>query len=687
MQGSDGRGLNNSPYGGTAPSKLNVVVNDGTLNAIVNESVRSFDGALQHPTFHEDEMLSWLHYPVDDSLDKGYCSDLFGDLPNPSVQIVKHSFNQLGLRSQDVPFTTAGSTFCGLLSQNPGVQAMNSSTAFSENIREAVESCGSGPAEARCRVAGADAAVVAGRDRAADFTSHFGAEVLSRLDSEVKVLSKKRAAVWPSLPLASPSHGGSSLNVTLRPSDMESGMSLNPSQGSSQPYISFTGQATAQFPALKSLDTATFFTPSVPVGRHGATNFSLFSGPVVDTKASLHMVGGSSGPTNVERVRQQCGQLGTFQEPAAIRIPHMQLGASQSDRMQARRLPPPPPPPLRLPLPPRSYSSSVELKKSVGTQVRGPPLPPCPPTSVPETREGMSLCKGNVTNSRMSNSAIVSSEKVLETLEITADQTVTSPSRCSASSTEKCGKEIHMTNKRGKLSIGDDFEYQSEDIEEMVNNEKAPFNAKRVRTAEMHNQSEKRRRVKINDKLKTLQELIPNANKPDRASLLDAVIEYVKLLQSQLQAMSIRTGIGLPSWMIPNMSMQHLQMPALPQINSGMVDLGMGMRMGMGLMDVNSAAVGTGCMIMPMPQFPGQPSFGHSPHAAGLQPCDHLQIPGIMNPYNLYLAPSQVQPASMNLNMNQNVVTYNAYMQQQQLQVQLQQLHQLHGDIGRKSSK
>nr|CAA8287606.1 Unknown [Brassica napus]CAA8392218.1 Unknown [Brassica napus]CAA8403875.1 Unknown [Brassica napus] len=58
---------------------------------------------------------------------------------------------------------------------------------------------------------------------------------------------------------------------------------------------------------------------------------------------------------------------------------------------------------------------------------------------------------------------------------------------------------------------------------------------KRSRAAETHNISERRRREKINEKMKALQELIPRCNKTDKASMLEDAIEYVKSLQMQIQ--------------------------------------------------------------------------------------------------------------------------------------------------------
>ncbi|PWA77304.1 myc-type, basic helix-loop-helix (bHLH) domain-containing protein [Artemisia annua] len=69
--------------------------------------------------------------------------------------------------------------------------------------------------------------------------------------------------------------------------------------------------------------------------------------------------------------------------------------------------------------------------------------------------------------------------------------------------------------------------------------------SKRTRAAEIHNLSEKRRRSRINEKLKALQTLVPNSNKTDKASMLDEAIEYLKQLQLKVQTLAMRNGFGL----------------------------------------------------------------------------------------------------------------------------------------------
>ncbi|KAJ9163562.1 hypothetical protein P3X46_023213 [Hevea brasiliensis] len=101
--------------------------------------------------------------------------------------------------------------------------------------------------------------------------------------------------------------------------------------------------------------------------------------------------------------------------------------------------------------------------------------------------------------------------------------------------------------------------------------------SRRSRVAAVHNQSEQRRRDRINQKMKALQKLVPNASKTDKASMLDEVIEYVKQLQAQVQVMSVR---NMPQMMMPLGMQQHLhQMSLLARMGMGVTHLGLGMGM------------------------------------------------------------------------------------------------------------
>ncbi|XP_057762632.1 transcription factor SPATULA-like [Arachis stenosperma] len=110
----------------------------------------------------------------------------------------------------------------------------------------------------------------------------------------------------------------------------------------------------------------------------------------------------------------------------------------------------------------------------------------------------------------------------------------------------------------------DDYDCESEEgveaLAEDVPAKPVPSrsSSKRSRAAEVHNLSEKRRRSRINEKMKALQNLIPNSNKTDKASMLDEAIEYLKQLQLQVQMLSMRNGLSLHPMSFPE-GLQPLQ--------------------------------------------------------------------------------------------------------------------------------
>nr|GMD91423.1 transcription factor SPATULA-like [Ipomoea batatas] len=108
----------------------------------------------------------------------------------------------------------------------------------------------------------------------------------------------------------------------------------------------------------------------------------------------------------------------------------------------------------------------------------------------------------------------------------------------------------------------DDFAFTLEDCEtsDAPSNQAQPRGSKRSRSAEVHNLSEKRRRSRINEKLKALQNLIPNSNKTDKASMLDEAIEYLKQLQLQVQMLTMRNGLSLYPGYFQG-SLQSIQLP------------------------------------------------------------------------------------------------------------------------------
>ncbi|CAJ1975337.1 unnamed protein product, partial [Sphenostylis stenocarpa] len=131
---------------------------------------------------------------------------------------------------------------------------------------------------------------------------------------------------------------------------------------------------------------------------------------------------------------------------------------------------------------------------------------------------------------------------------------------------------------------------------------------RRGRTAAIHNQSERKRRDRINQKMKALQRLVPNANKTDKASMLDEVINYLKQLQAQIQMMNMTS---MPQMMVPLAMQQQLQMSMLARMGAGA-----GFGMGMGMMNINNIAAAQTSGPRSLPQLLQQtPTVGAPPPA------------------------------------------------------------------------
>lgn len=205
--------------------------------------------------------------------------------------------------------------------------------------------------------------------------------------------------------------------------------------------------------------------------------------------------------------------------------------------------------------------------------------------------------------------------------EKTMEPVVATSSVCSGNTVERAsnGPSRHVKRKSRET----ESEGPSEEVEEeSVGARKAPTTrtgSKRTRAAEVHNLSERRRRDRINEKMRALQELIPNCNKVDKASMLDEAIEYLKTLQLQVQMLSMGAGLYMQPVMVPP-GIQPIQGSHMPHFSPIGIGMGMGMGFGFNMLDVNS-----GMKMMPFqglpipsagPAFHGMPSsslqtFGH----------------------------------------------------------------------------
>ncbi|EMS61948.1 Transcription factor UNE10 [Triticum urartu] len=88
---------------------------------------------------------------------------------------------------------------------------------------------------------------------------------------------------------------------------------------------------------------------------------------------------------------------------------------------------------------------------------------------------------------------------------------------------------------------------------------------------------EVKRRDRINQKMQTLQKLVPNSSKTDKASMLDEVIDHLKQLQATVQMMNRMSSMMMPMAM-PQLAQMSVmanmaQMAQMAQMGLGMINM------------------------------------------------------------------------------------------------------------------
>ncbi|XP_054799914.1 transcription factor PIF4-like [Prosopis cineraria] len=219
----------------------------------------------------------------------------------------------------------------------------------------------------------------------------------------------------------------------------------------------------------------------------------------------------------------------------------------------------------------------------------------------------------------------------------THEPTVTSSSGGSGSSLEKtCCQSTSIHSQKSKGTDAEELEKQSETTElKSVARKRAAQrtgSSRRNRAAEVHNLSERRRRDRINEKMRALQQLIPHSNKTDKASMLDEAIEYLKSLQFQLQMMLM--GAGMTPVMIPGI--QHY----MSQMDMGLATPSLSNHMNIPRVDQSIS----------MSRAPNQTVTFKAPVLAPFNYQNHMQNPALSEQYARCMGYHLMQSASQPMN-------------------------------------
>lgn len=94
--------------------------------------------------------------------------------------------------------------------------------------------------------------------------------------------------------------------------------------------------------------------------------------------------------------------------------------------------------------------------------------------------------------------------------------------------------------------------------------------ARRGQATDPHSIAERLRRERIAERMKALQELVPNSNKTDKASMLDEIIDYVKFLQLQVKVLSMSRlgGAGAVAPLVADIPAEGANAPQGTRTNS-----------------------------------------------------------------------------------------------------------------------
>ncbi|GMI79408.1 hypothetical protein HRI_001610100 [Hibiscus trionum] len=337
--------------------------------------------------------------------------------------------------------------------------------------------------------------------------------------------------------------------------------------------------------------------PVAPCSNTGLMNFSHFSRPAALVKAGLKNIGAMARIEKNGSKGKGIGDNVSDCVDSTLVGSNIELQKEETSHCHSTMVP-------------MKTDIKESKAKSLDTPVAAEPNDAIGEENVPE-------------GDKISNQVIgENASKHLPHSDKAVESVLAAASVCWGNSVERASDDPVVHNLKRKIRDDDDeFECPSEDAEAESGDVKKAIPArggkgsKRSRAAEVHNLSERRRRDRINEKMRALQELIPNCNKVDKASMLDEAIEYLKTLQLQVQIMSMRTGLYMPPMMFPT-GMQHMHAAAhMAHFSPMSVGMGLGMGFGMPFPQTNTAA--SACPMVQVPPIPGAAFSGPGSHLSG----------------------------------------------------------------------
>ncbi|CAK9868084.1 unnamed protein product [Sphagnum jensenii] len=529
---------------------------DARLDTVVSETAAEMT-VVTKINHHDDKMVSWLQYPLHDSLERKYCSDVFGELPSSNIQVVKESF--------------VGQEPCCL----PHISVPNNIA-----INPAVN-------KATC----AEVAMTLGAGRAAGIIPQRGAEAFSKVRTltwqpdSLTPNSSRGFGVYSSASQAPPrtyppaSRPLLAPFTPLNPQPRASMHNMQPDSARKLAHFDFLdfSRSAARMKNLQGIgmlpDTPSNMLCTQPLAEANVeASTSSWSTFADSSTAGTGQMGSQKNiEIHVQGTKSQQQIPGVDDEgmvPISVTRKEVEASVLESEAMIWKTQLPVPIPVIRKEVETVSEGEAVLCKTKPTEQ---------------EVLQMSNVAGGHGNSAGMPKEASTSNKrKVIVTEEL----------ECQS---EDCSS---------KMAFRVDGEDQSADFKKPP--EGRASTSKRTRTAEVHNRSERCRRDRINEKMKALQMVIPNCNKTDKASLLAEAVEYIKMLQLQLQMVS-STGKSIPPMVMPS-GMQHLQMQAPETMDMSSLGMGMAMRMGMdpgmSLRDMAASNSGQAGMLLPFPAGP-----------------------------------------------------------------------------------